>query len=173
MWDTSTPSTATRWTAQPAWNRLWATSNQTKGFGTGCANGWVATDIAALTRAWAAKAYDLNTLGIRATNENDPYAWKRYHSRNAATNVPVLSVTYNNPPGTPTATALSPSSYNPFNKRTYATSLTPTFSAKVADPDGGTVRAQFEVSPTRRSTTRAPTAGRVPVVPSPPAAPPC
>nr|MDT0525767.1 DNRLRE domain-containing protein [Streptomyces sp. DSM 41633] len=39
VWDTGTPGTATRWTAQPAWNRLWATSGQTKGFGTGCADG--------------------------------------------------------------------------------------------------------------------------------------
>ncbi|WP_159030107.1 DNRLRE domain-containing protein [Kitasatospora albolonga] len=147
VWDTGTPGTATRWTAQPAWNRLWATSAQTKGFGTGCADGWVAADLTALARAWAANAHDQNTLGIRAADEKDPYGWKRFHSRNAPTNVPVLSVTYNNPPGAPTATALSPSSYNSFNKRTYATSLTPTFSAKVADPDGGTVRAQFEVTP--------------------------
>lgn len=69
------------------------------------------------------------------------------NSRNAATNVPVLSVTYNNPPGIPTSVALSPSSYNAFNKRTYATSVTPTFSASVTDADSGTVRAQFEVTP--------------------------
>ncbi|WP_455351214.1 DNRLRE domain-containing protein [Streptomyces sp. SYSU K217416] len=146
VWDTSTPSTASRWTAQPSWNRKWATSTQTKGSGTGCEDGWVTADITTLTRAWGANAYDLNTLGIRASDETDPYAWKRFNSRNAATNVPILSVTYNNPPGTPTSTALSPSSYNTFNKRTYATSVTPTFSAKVADPDGGTVRAQFEVT---------------------------
>ncbi|MFF8828670.1 DNRLRE domain-containing protein [Streptomyces sp. NPDC015131] len=146
VWDTSTPSTASRWTAQPSWNRKWATSTQTAG-GSGCADGWVSADITTLTRAWAGNTYDQNTLGIRATDETDPYAWKRFNSRNAASNVPVLSVTYNNPPPAPTSAVLSPSSYNPFNKRTYATSVTPTFSAKVADPDGGTVRAQFEVTP--------------------------
>ncbi|MER7517135.1 DNRLRE domain-containing protein [Streptomyces sp. NPDC126499] len=146
VWDTSTPSTASRWTAQPSWNRKWATSTQTKGHGSGCADGWVTSDITALARAWAGNAYELNSLGIRAADETDPYGWKRFNSRNAATNVPVLSVTYNNPPGTPTAVALSPSSYNTFNKRTYATSVTPTFSAKVTDADGGTVRAQFEVT---------------------------
>ncbi|MGW2018467.1 DNRLRE domain-containing protein [Streptomyces sp. NPDC001927] len=146
VWDTSTPSTASRWSAQPSWNRKWATSAQTKGAGTGCADGWATADITALARAWAANAHDLNSLGIRATDEKDSYAWKRFHSRNAATNVPVLSVTYNNPPGAPTAVALSPFSYNTFNKRTYATSVTPIFSAKVADSDGGTVQAQFEVT---------------------------
>ncbi|MEU3304615.1 DNRLRE domain-containing protein, partial [Streptomyces sp. NPDC006678] len=146
VWDTGTASTATRWTAQPNWNRKWATSAQTAG-GTGCADGWVTADITTLTRAWAANPHEQNTLGIRATDETDPYAWKRFNSRNAATNPPVLSVTYNNPPGTPGSAGLSPSSYNPFNKRTYATSTTPTFSAETADPDGGTVRAQFEVTP--------------------------
>lgn len=146
VWDTSTPTTATRWTNQPNWNRKWATSSQTKGFGAGCDDGWVAADVTTLARAWASNANAENTLGIRATDEKDSFAWKRFNSRNAAKNVPVLSVTYNNPPGAPTAVALSPSSYNTFNKRTYATSLTPTFAAKVADPDGGTVRAQFEVT---------------------------
>ncbi|MGR8007493.1 DNRLRE domain-containing protein [Streptomyces hypolithicus] len=147
VWDTGTPSTASRWTAQPSWNLKWATSAQTKGNSSGCADGWVTADVTALTRAWGGNAYELNSLGIRAADETDPYGWKRFHSRNAATNVPVLSVTYNNPPSAPTSVALSPSSYNTFNKRTYATSVTPTFSAKVADPDGGAVRAQFEVTP--------------------------
>ncbi|MGW1150656.1 DNRLRE domain-containing protein [Streptomyces rubiginosohelvolus] len=147
VWDTSTPSTATRWTDQPNWNRKWATSSATKGFGADCNDGWVTADVTALTQAWADNAHAENSLGIRATDEKDPYAWKRFNSRNAPANVPVLSVTYNSLPGIPSAPALSPFSYNAFNKRTYATSPTPTFAAKVSDPDGGPVRAQFEVSP--------------------------
>ncbi|WP_369212645.1 DNRLRE domain-containing protein [Streptomyces flavofungini] len=145
VWDTSAASTASRWSAQPTWHRKWATSTQTKG-GTGCAEGWVSADIKSLAQAWAANPHDENTLGLRAQDEKDSYAWKRFASRNAAGHVPVLSVTYNNPPGTPSAVTLAPSAYNSYNKRTYATSLTPTLSAKVADPDGGTVKAQFEVS---------------------------
>ncbi len=32
VWDTSSASTATRWTAQPNWNRKWSTSTATKGY---------------------------------------------------------------------------------------------------------------------------------------------
>ncbi|MDG4863524.1 DNRLRE domain-containing protein, partial [Streptomyces sp. T-3] len=146
VWDTSSPSTSSRWTDQPKWNRKWATSTQTKG-GSGCAEGWVSADVTELMQAWSDNPNAENVLGIRAGDEKDEFAWKRLNSRNAASNVPVLSVTYNSLPGTPSAVALSPSAYNTFNKRTYATSTTPTFSAKVADADGGTVKAQFEVTP--------------------------
>ncbi|MFI6642636.1 DNRLRE domain-containing protein [Streptomyces sp. NPDC050504] len=146
VWDTSSASTATRWDSQPKWNRKWATSTQTKGFGAGCDDGWVTADVTNLTQAWAANPYNENSMGIRATDEKDSYAWKRFNSRNAASNVPVLSVTYNRLPAVPGAVTVDPSSYNTFNKRTYATSETPTFAAKVSDPDGGTVKAQFEVT---------------------------
>ncbi|MFF8959995.1 DNRLRE domain-containing protein [Streptomyces sp. NPDC014894] len=145
VWDTSTPSTASRWTAQPSWNRKWASSTQTKG-GAACADGWTTADVKTLVQAWATNPYLENSMGVRATDETDQFAWKRFHSRNAATNVPVLSVTYNTLPATPTAVALAPSSYNALNGLTYATSETPAFSAKVTDPEGGTVRAQFEVT---------------------------
>ncbi|MFJ1592551.1 hypothetical protein ACIOD0_20235 [Kitasatospora albolonga] len=32
VWTTNSASTATRWTAQPSWNKKWATSTATKGF---------------------------------------------------------------------------------------------------------------------------------------------
>ncbi|MFI1018623.1 DNRLRE domain-containing protein [Streptomyces sp. NPDC020965] len=145
VWDTNNVSTATRWTAQPNWNRKWATSTQTKGSVTGCAAGWVTANVKTLVQAWATNPHAENIMGIRATHEANPLGWKKFHSRNAASNVPVLSVTYNTLPATATGVALSPSSYNPFNQWTYATSVTPTFSAKVTDPEGAPVKAQFEV----------------------------
>ncbi|WP_172387138.1 DNRLRE domain-containing protein [Streptomyces sp. MNP-20] len=146
VWDTNAAGTATRWDSQPKWNRKWATSTQTKGFGSGCADGWVSADITSLAQAWATNPYNENILGLRAADEKDPHAWKRFNSRNAAGDVPVISVTYNRLPAAPSAVRLDPSASNTFNKRTYATSSTPTFSAKVSDPDGGTVKAQFEVT---------------------------
>ncbi|MFJ2738034.1 DNRLRE domain-containing protein [Streptomyces sp. NPDC087440] len=147
VWDTASPSTATRWTAQPKWNNKWATSTQTKGFSSACNDGWVTADVKSLMQAWSNNPNAENSLGIRATDEKDAYGWKRFNSRNAASNVPVLSVTYNTLPDTPQGAAgIAPSSYNEFNKQTYVTSPTPTFSAKVSDPDSGTVKAQFEVT---------------------------
>src|SRR5262249_24493139 len=60
---------------------------------------------------------------------------------------PKLVVTYNSYPALPTAAAVSPSTVNAYNGKRYANSLTPTLSAKVTDGDGGTVKAQFEVTP--------------------------
>lgn len=147
VYDTGSVSTATRWTKQPGWNTKWATSTQTKGYSSSCGAGWVSADIKNLTQRWAENTNAENVLGIRAANEADAYSWKRFNSRNAAGNVPVIAVTYNTPPAAPTAVAIAPSNVNPSNKRRYVTSLTPAMSAKVTDADGGNVKAQFEVTP--------------------------
>ncbi|CAM5331189.1 LamG domain-containing protein OS=Streptomyces alboniger OX=132473 GN=CP975_29470 PE=4 SV=1 [Streptomyces alboniger] len=52
-------------------------STQTKG-GTGCAEGWVSADVKTLMQAWAANPHEENTLGLRAADEKDSYAWKRF-----------------------------------------------------------------------------------------------
>ncbi|MFJ5679831.1 DNRLRE domain-containing protein [Streptomyces sp. NPDC093097] len=147
VYDTDTATTATRWTSQPGWHTKWASSTQTKGFSSSCAAGWVTADIKNLMQRWADDASAENTLGIRSANESDPCTWKRFNSRNAASNVPVIAVTYNTPPATPSAVAVAPSTVNPYNNRRYVTSLTPSLSAKVTDADGGNVKAQFEVTP--------------------------
>ncbi len=137
VWDTSSASTASRWTAQPSWNRKWSTSTATKGYSSSCADGWVNTDITSLAAAWAANGNGTNTLGIRATDESDSFAWKRFNSGNAASNTPYISVTYNTKPGA--ATPLSPLTGAATND------TTPTLSAKATDADGNTVQLTFEV----------------------------
>ncbi|WP_432061490.1 DNRLRE domain-containing protein [Streptomyces sp. S1] len=137
VWDTSSASTSSRWTAQPNWNKKWSSSTATKGFSSACDDGWVNTDITSLTAAWAANGNGTNTLGIRATDETDEFAWKRFNSGNAASNTPYLSVTYNTKPGA--ATPLSPLTGAATND------TTPTLSGKAVDADGNTVQLKFEV----------------------------
>ncbi|MFF0476473.1 DNRLRE domain-containing protein [Streptomyces sp. NPDC004284] len=137
VWDTGSASTSTRYTAQPNWNKKWATSTATKGYSSTCADGWVSTDITSLAATWAANGGATNTLGIRATDETDEYAWKRFNSGNAASNTPYISVTYNTRPGA--ATPLSPLTGTATND------TTPTLSGKATDADGNTVRLTFEV----------------------------
>ncbi|MFF0506301.1 DNRLRE domain-containing protein [Streptomyces fimicarius] len=146
VWGTNNFTNAARWTAQPKWLAKWATSTQTKGFSSSCAAGWVTADVKGLAQAWADNGNAENSAGLRATNESDPYTWKRFNSRNAASNVPVIAVTYSTPPTTPTAVTAAPAFVNPTSKSRYVTSLTPTLSAKVTDPDGGNVKAQFEIT---------------------------
>ncbi|MFJ2780824.1 DNRLRE domain-containing protein [Kitasatospora sp. NPDC087315] len=137
VWDTGSASTSTRWTAQPGWNRKWATSTATKGYSSSCNDGWVNQDITALVQAWAGNGNASNTLGIRATDESDPYGWKKFNSGNASSNTPYLSVTYNTPPAV--STLLSPAD------GALTGDAKPTLSAKATDPDGGNIKLDFEV----------------------------
>ncbi|MFK4191364.1 DNRLRE domain-containing protein [Streptomyces sp. NPDC033754] len=137
VWDTSSASTGSRWTAQPNWNNKWATSTVTKGYSSSCADGWATTDITSLAAAWAGNGNGTNTLGIRATDESDEFAWKKFNSGNASSGTPYLSVTYNTRPGA--AAPLSPLTGTATND------TTPTLSAKATDADGNTVRLTFEV----------------------------
>ncbi|MFG3496811.1 DNRLRE domain-containing protein [Streptomyces sp. NPDC047886] len=137
VWDTGSASSSTRWTAQPSWNKKWATSTATKGYSSSCADGWVSQDITSLAAAWAANGNGTNTLGIRATDEADPYGWKRFNSGNAASNTPYLSVTYNTKPSA--ATPVSPLSGAATND------TTPTITGKATDADGNTVQLTYEI----------------------------
>ncbi|MFE7766838.1 DNRLRE domain-containing protein [Streptomyces sp. NPDC057438] len=137
VWSTGAASTSSRWSAQPSWGTKYATSTQTKGFSSACADGWVNADVTSLVKAWAAGGSATHHLGVRATDETDPYGWKRFHSGNAASNTPYLSVTYNSVPELPTLIApLGAAATN---------DTTPTLSAKALDGDGSQVTLDYEV----------------------------
>ncbi|MEU9291770.1 DNRLRE domain-containing protein [Streptomyces sp. NPDC048275] len=140
-WDvygTGAASTSTRWTSQPNWGTTkYATSTQTKGFSSSCNDGWVSTDIKSLAQIWADNGNATNHLGLRASDEADPYGWKRFNSGNAASNTPYVSVTYNSIPGVPTL--ISPADKGATND------TTPTLSAKALDGDGSQVTLDYEV----------------------------
>ncbi|MFD8463496.1 DNRLRE domain-containing protein [Streptomyces cyaneofuscatus] len=137
LYSTGAASTSTRWTAQPSWGTKHATSTQTKGFSSSCNDGWVNVDATSLAQAWAANGNTTNHLGLRASDESDPYGWKRFNSGNAASNTPYLSVTYNSVPDVPTL--ISPAAAAATNV------TTPTLSAKALDGDGSQVKFDFEV----------------------------
>ncbi|WP_162467341.1 DNRLRE domain-containing protein [Streptomyces cavernae] len=134
---TEAASTSTRWTSQPGWGDTYATSTQTKGYSSSCNDGWVGADVTALVKTWAAKGNATNSVGLRASDESDPYGWKRFNSGNAASNTPYLSVTYNSIPNVPTLIA-------PADKAA-TNSTTPTLSAKALNGDGSQVKFDFEV----------------------------
>ncbi|HLL34116.1 MAG TPA: DNRLRE domain-containing protein [Streptomyces sp.] len=137
LYSTGAASTSTRWASQPAWGTKYATSTQTKGFSSSCNDGWVSIDATSLVQSWAGNGNATNHLGLRASDESDPYGWKRFNSANAASNTPYLSVTYNSVPEVPTLIA-------PADKA--ATNVTtPTLSAKALDGDGSEVKLDFEV----------------------------
>ncbi|MGW0855993.1 VCBS repeat-containing protein [Streptomyces sp. NPDC002690] len=146
-WRTGSISSATTWSKQPAWYDKLSTVNQSLGYGSSCPAGNLAFDVTGGAKNAINGKWDNLTLGLRVpdANESDPYAYKRFDAASA-----VLSTTYNTTPGVPSALDTTPSTKNtagcgntaPYgvvgNTDVYLT-------AKVTDPDGGTVSAQFSL----------------------------
>ncbi|MFG2816008.1 DNRLRE domain-containing protein [Streptomyces sp. NPDC048410] len=146
-WDSS----AITWGTKPATTATGAVVNKAAlGYDSSCPGGTMNFDIDSIVSAWASGSANYG-LQIAGANETDPTTWRRFRSANYVSGdnsaEPHLTVTYNSYPTVPTATAVSPSALNAYNGKRYVTSLTPTLSAKVTDADGGTVKAQFEVTP--------------------------
>jgi RHS repeat-associated protein len=146
-WDSSTIT----WGAQPATTSTGAVVNKAAlGFDSSCPGGTMNFDIDAIVAAWASGSANYG-LRVAGASETDPLTWRRFRSANYISGdnsaEPHLTVTYNSYPAVPTVAAVSPSVVNAYNGKRYVTSLTPTLSAKVTDADGGTVKAQFEVTP--------------------------
>lgn len=80
-----------RWANQPAPERLWATSTDTRGNAAACAAGWSDVDVTELVRSWVAAGATSGTVVLKAADETDPQSWKRFASAETAT-VPHLTL---------------------------------------------------------------------------------
>lgn len=104
-WRVDSTGTGTRWTNQPVWRQLAGTSSQTKGHDSGCSPGWVAVSVVNPFQTSFTNHYNTANIGLRATTETSHNGWKRFDS-SEGTHPPVVSITINHIPGTPTG--LSP-----------------------------------------------------------------
>ncbi|WP_234476274.1 DNRLRE domain-containing protein [Streptomyces sp. MBT65] len=139
-------SSAITWGVQPSTTTTGQSSNTGHWGGSTCAANWSNWSLQTVTQAWADGSANYG-LQIRGDSETDSTTWRRFRSANYSTAgyAPKLVVTYNSY-ATTSASAISPSAVNAYNGKRYATSLTPTLSAKVTDADGSTVKGQFEVT---------------------------
>ncbi|MEU9734450.1 DNRLRE domain-containing protein [Streptomyces sp. NPDC048002] len=154
-WDSSSIT----WSTKPAGTTTGQVINTAAlGYSTSCPAGTMNFDIDTITQAWADGTANYGLL-IRGVTETDSYTWRRFRSANYVSGdgstEPHLTVTYNSYPSTPSSLAISPSQVNAYNGKRYVTSLTPTLSAKVTDPDGSSTKGQFEITadPTYADTT--------------------
>ncbi|MEU9886129.1 DNRLRE domain-containing protein [Sphaerisporangium sp. NPDC051011] len=142
VWSANRASTSSRWPG-PALATRYATSTQTKGYGTGCADGWVSANVTSLAQYWADNGWTESGMGLRAESETDEFGWKRFNSGNASSHLPYIAVTYNSYPTKPVSTWVTPASaYDSVN---WTTTATPQLRAHVGDADGGNVRGLFDV----------------------------
>lgn len=137
------------WAAQPATTATGAITNTAAlGYSTACPAGTMNFDIDAIVQAWADGSTNYG-VRVAGASETDSLTWRRYRSANYVSGdgsaEPHLTVTYNSYATTSSA-AISPSVLNAYNGKRYVTSLTPTLSAKATDPDGSSVKGQFEIT---------------------------
>lgn len=146
LWATSAISTSTTWNNQPEWRKKLDSVNESLGWGPNCPGGNLAFDVTAAAKDGIANKWNTLTFGLRATKADedarDVFAWKKFDAKTAA-----LSTTYNTVPNAPNSLDTIPSSGGCDMVAPYTTigNTDVTLTAKVSDPDGGTVRAQFRL----------------------------
>ncbi|MFH8612490.1 FG-GAP-like repeat-containing protein [Streptomyces sp. NPDC018029] len=147
LWLTAAISSATTWNKQPAWHEKYATVNGAKGWSSSCPAGNLEFDTTKVTTKAAAGKWSKLALGLR-TDESNSASWKKFDARTA-----VLSTTYNSTPNLPAAVDTVPSTMTGGrcgDNGTYVTlgNTDVQLTARVSDPDGGTVTARFHLWPT-------------------------
>ncbi|MFC7264063.1 DNRLRE domain-containing protein [Streptomyces lutosisoli] len=144
-------SSGITWSDQPSTTTTGAVTNTAaKGYSSSdCPAGTMNFDIDDIVWDWSTGSSNYG-LRIAGGSETDSTTWRRFRSANYTSGdgstEPHLTVTYNSYPSTPSSPTISPSQVNVYNGKRYVTSLTPTLSAKVTDPDGSKTKAQFEVT---------------------------
>ncbi|MEU9150115.1 DNRLRE domain-containing protein [Streptomyces sp. NPDC048417] len=138
------------WSTKPAGTTTGQVINTAaKGYSSSCPAGTMDFDIDDIVQAWADGTANYGLM-IRGVTETDSLTWRRFYSANYASGdnslEPHLTVTYNSYPSVPSSLAVAPSQVNAYNGKRYVTSLTPTLSAKVTDPDGSGTKGQFEIT---------------------------
>ncbi|MFJ9638640.1 DNRLRE domain-containing protein [Streptomyces sp. NPDC101178] len=144
-------SSAITWAVQPATTATGAVTNKAAlGWKSSCPAGTVDFGIDTIVQAWADGAPNYG-LRVAGASESDSTTWRRFRSANYVSgdgsSEPHLTVTYNSFPAGPSSTAIAPAQVNAYNGKRYVTSLNPTLSAKVTDPDGSRTKAEFEITP--------------------------
>lgn len=146
IWETGAISASTTWNKQPDWRKKLDSVNESLGWGSACPGGNLAFDVTAGAKDVIANKWKTLTLGMRATKADEDnrnvLSWKKFDAKSA-----VLSTTYNTVPNVPNSLDTIPSSGGCDMVAPYTTigNTDVTLTAKVSDPDGGTVRAQFRL----------------------------
>ncbi|TMR25009.1 LamG domain-containing protein [Nonomuraea turkmeniaca] len=143
-----------RWTNQPDPGAKIGHSTLTKGDEPRCRGGWVSIPVKNGFQAGFDNGWSSLSIMLRASSESSQLGWKRMYSSQAPKNRPYVSLRYNRKPGTPNTLKIS-DCYQACASPAMVRDHTPTLSAKVSDPDGGTVKAVYEVWNSTATTRRA------------------
>ncbi|MFG2571650.1 FG-GAP-like repeat-containing protein [Streptomyces sp. NPDC048481] len=132
-------SKKTTWNNQPGQiGSALSTVNDSKGWSKDCAAGNLEFDATDAVSRAAGKREASVTLGLYASNEADTFGWKRFDPKTAT-----LEIKYNNPPRTPAGLGTNPRTSCTAGGTVGNTAIS--VHAKIEDPDGGNLTAQFQV----------------------------
>ncbi len=146
LWLTGAISNRTTWQKQPKWIKRLNTKDVAHGYEAGgCPDAGVDFNATyAATKAAAGKWKDI-TLGLKAKDEKDTYAWKKFRTDAK------LIIKYNSRPSVPTGLSTEPSTQNAkkdcgiTGPRVTIGNTDLKLKATVKDPDGGTVKGVFKL----------------------------
>ncbi|MEV1007136.1 LamG domain-containing protein [Streptomyces sp. NPDC049881] len=142
LWRTRDVSAGTTWNKQLAsdyWIDRLQTRNEAHGWGSGCPAGDIEFWAGRAVADAAAAGWSSVTFGLRATNESEYTAWKRFDD------TAFLRVHYNRPPGQPRLSGLtmSPGGACVTSGNAAWVNGLPRVYAEAHDPDGDDVAVQF------------------------------
>ncbi|MEU2119464.1 DNRLRE domain-containing protein [Streptomyces sp. NPDC016459] len=122
------------------------------GYKSGCKDAYEAFDVTSVAQITANKGKSTITFGLRARDEKSQFAWKKFQANGE--DAPVLTLTYNRPPSTPTNLDLGPdfkcTTTTPY-VRVGSSSIT--FTAKSTDKDANLDYLDFTMWPTGKWAT--------------------
>ncbi|MFI5912411.1 DNRLRE domain-containing protein [Dactylosporangium sp. NPDC051541] len=135
------------WANRPAMLTLEGTSAQTKGFSSGCDDGWITADVRSFVQRAADDRASVAYMGLRAGDETAANGFKQVRSLQAASaaQVPYITVDFDAAPQiADLTTAPATSGCVSGADRPWITSTTPKLTATVSDADSGATDVTFE-----------------------------
>ena len=145
----ATPST--RWANAPQIGGTGVSNSVAAGYSSSCPAASVETNVTNLAKNMPVVISNRAGFGIKAANESDSFAWKRFNSSNATSNKPTLTVNYNRFPGTSVTPSVSDASV--VDGVVTVGSARPTFTSKASDPDANKVTLTFKTYASATSLT--------------------
>lgn len=125
------------WNSQP-WAYLVGGRNEAHGYNSTCPGAWLGWNVTAQVINHVNGGSATSSYMLRAENEGDGLAWKKFN------NDPTLLVTYNSIPDAPSGMSADNRACAVQPNEPYGHQAAPVLRARVSDPDGGLVAAQFE-----------------------------
>jgi Concanavalin A-like lectin/glucanases superfamily len=147
LWETGGISSGTTWNSQPSWNYKAASANVAYGWSSSCPSKTVEFNATQPVKDASNSKWPNLTLGLRAANEGDTIAWKRFQTN------PSLAIDYNSIPNAPTALSAGTKGCATGSGRPFLGTATPTLTATVTDPDSDLLNTTFSWGPVGGSVT--------------------